>query len=345
MTNPGPAELRSLVSHSLGSSAEAGLGFRELCRSVKFDVFRDRLNGVFYPARVTPVGAAVQQLPSSRLSAASLRHLTLGFVCFGAETSVDPGALGSYHINVPVAGAVESHCGRQQMMAVPGRAAVFTPREHTFLPVWGDDAAQLCIKISRHALEEELEGLLGHPVGSWVRFDIDLDVTCGPGQSWLETVRLLLSELDNPDSLVHRSERHREYLERLVIGGLVLAQRHDYQEELRAPRPVVRPRTVKRVIEAIEAAPERAWSLGDMARQAEVSGRRLQQGFHEHVGMTPIAYLRRERLQRAHRDLQEGGSSVADTAYRWGFNNLGRFARAYRERFGEAPSETLRRSR
>lgn len=102
---------------------------------------------------------------------------------------------------------------------------------------------------------------------------------------------------------------------------------------------------MKRVIEAIEAAPERAWSLGDMARQAGVSGRRLQQGFHEHVGMTPIAYLRRVRLERAHRDLLEGGSSVADTAYRWGFNNLGRFARAYRERFGEAPSETLRRSR
>lgn len=144
MTNLGPAELRSIVSHSLRSSAEAGLGFRELCRSVKFDVFRDRLNGVFYPARVTPVGGAVQQLPSSRLSAACLRHLTLGFVCFGAKTSVDPGALGSYHVNVPVAGAVESHCGRQQMMAVPGRAAVFTPREHTFLPVWGDDAAGWC---------------------------------------------------------------------------------------------------------------------------------------------------------------------------------------------------------
>lgn len=345
MTKPGTADLRSIVSHSRGSESRTGLGFRQLCRSVKFDVFRDQLNGVFYPARVTPVSSAVQQLPSSRLSAASLRHLTLGFVCFGAETSVDPGALGSYHVNVPVTGAVESHCGRQEMIAVPGRAAVFTPREHTFLPVWGDNAAQLCIKISRQALEEELEGLLGHPVGSWVRFGIDLDVTRGPGKSWLDTVSLLLSELDNPDSLVHRSDRHREHLERLVIGGLVLAQHHNHQDELTSPRPVARPRTVKRVIEAIEAEPDQAWSLADMARRAGVSGRRLQQGFHEHVGMTPMAYLRRVRLERAHHELKAGASSVADVAYRWGFGNLGRFAQTYRDRFGESPSETLRRSR
>jgi AraC-like DNA-binding protein len=345
MTNPGTPELRSIVTHSVGSGTRTALGFRELCRSVKFDEFRDQLNSVFYPARVTPTSRAVRQLPGSRLSAASLAHLTLGFVCFGAETSVDPGALGSYHVNVPVAGAVESHCGRQQMIAVPGRAAVFTPREHTFLPVWGDNAAQLCIKISRRTLEEELEGVLGHPVGSWVRFDIDLDVTRGPGKSWLETVSLLLSELDAPDSLVHRSDRHRDYLERLVIGGLVLAQHHDYQDELSSPRPAARPRTVKRVIDAIEAEPERPWSLSDMARQAGVSGRRLQQGFHEHVGLTPTAYLRRVRLEGAHRDLQAGTPSVTDIAYRWGFSNLGRFARAYRERFGEPPSETLRRCR
>jgi AraC-like DNA-binding protein len=34
--------------------------------------------------------------------------------------------------------------------------------------------------------------------------------------------------------------------------------------------------------------------------------------------------------------------SVAEVAARWGFSHLGRFAAAYRKRYGESPSHTLR---
>ncbi|MFF4592583.1 hypothetical protein [Amycolatopsis sp. NPDC001319] len=159
-------------------------------------------------------------LPSSRLSAAELRHLTVGYVCFGTETSVDPGALGAYHVNLPTFGAVESHCWPRGTITTPGHAAVFTPSEHTYLPRWAADAEQICVKISTSALEAELEGLLGHPVGTSVRFDLDFSLTSGAGRSWLSTVKLLLSELADRESLVHRSERHREHLESMVVDGV-----------------------------------------------------------------------------------------------------------------------------
>ncbi len=47
-----------------------------------------------------------------------------------------PRALGAYHVNVALSGSVESWCGKQQVVARPGTAAVFTPREHTVLPRW-----------------------------------------------------------------------------------------------------------------------------------------------------------------------------------------------------------------
>lgn len=340
----GGAETLSELGFLTGGNTTSHVGFHELCDSADINQFLQNLDSSFYPAHVRlKSGEVARRLPESLLSVAQLTHLTLGVVRFGAEASLDSGAIGAYHINVPIVGAVESHCGKQQMVAVPGKAAVFTPHEHTLLPRSEPDATQVCIKIPRRVLEDELETLLGHPIRSSVQFDLAFDLETSPGRSWLATLRLLLSELGDPHSLVHRSNRYCEYIERTLIGGLLLAHHHEYHDELHTPRPPARPRTVQRVIQAIEEAPEEPWSLGKMSRYAGVSGRRLQQGFAECLGVTPMAYLRRVRLERAHKDLTMG-LPVTDTAYRWGFSNLGRFACAYRDRFGEAPSETRRRS-
>src|SRR5439155_9268619 len=122
--------------------------------------------------------------------------------------------LGAYHVNVALSGTVESHCGRQQVFTRPGHAAVFTPHEHTYLPHWGADAGQLCIKINRRSLENELELMLGRPVSSWVRFTLDFDLTTPAGRSWVSVVQLLLSELDSEGSLVRDCAAHREQIER-----------------------------------------------------------------------------------------------------------------------------------
>jgi transcriptional regulator GlxA family with amidase domain len=39
------------------------------------------------------------------------------------------------------------------------------------------------------------------------------------------------------------------------------------------------------------------------------------------------------------------GQTTTSIAYECGFGHLGNFAQVYRSRFGESPSETLRRSR
>lgn len=76
-----------------------------------------------------------------------------------------------------------------------------------------------------------------------------------------------------------------------------------------------------------------------------MSVRSLQEGFRRHVGCAPMTYLQQLRLNRVRETLLEGDPArvtVAAVAHRWGFAHLGRFASAYRERFGESPSETLR---
>jgi AraC-like DNA-binding protein len=320
------------------SSALAHLG---VCRSSELELFRHELNAMYYPARVETLRARAK-LRGSFLSGVRLTHLTVGLVRFGAETSIDPGRKGSYHVNVALSGRVASVCGHRHAVASPSVGAVFSPELYTTLPHWGEDAVQVCIKIRRASLESELSALLGRPVQAAVDFDHSYPLTTPASRSWLSTLGLLIADIGRPGSLAQASPLYREQLERLVITGLLLSQRNEFTDELAGPVPSLRPRTVARVIALIEEHPEAPYTLGDLARHAGVSARRLQQGFREHVGMTPTEFLRRTRLERAHRDLLYGEDSVTDIALRWGFPHLSRFAHAYRRQYGVPPSEARR---
>lgn len=316
----------------------------EICRSGPLEIMRDKLGSFFYEARVETLTEGAD-LSAAMLNAVRLNHITIGYLRFGSETLIDNGALGSYHINVPLSGQVASRCGPRETVATPERAAVFTPREHTALPWWSDDSSQLCIKLSKHAVESELEALLGRPVCSDIRFDLALDLTTPAAASWLGVLRLLLEELDRPGGLLEKSAQHRDYLEKMLIGGLLHLQTHDHLDTLLSPEPPARPRTVKRVVDLIEANPEANFTLTDLARHSGVGARRLQLAFQETLHTSPTNYVRKVKLEHAREELLTGEDTVMAIAYRWGFGHPGRFATMYRETYGESPSETRRRGR
>jgi len=84
----------------------------------------------------------------------------------------------------------------------------------------------------------------------------------------------------------------------------------------------------------------------DLCEAAGVSERTLQYAFKEVMGMTPVAYLTRLRLHRVRHALRtatQASTTVTTEAIRWGFWHFGDFSRAYKDCFGELPSDTLRR--
>jgi AraC-like DNA-binding protein len=105
---------------------------------------------------------------------------------------------------------------------------------------------------------------------------------------------------------------------------------------------------VRRVERYIEEHASDQISLSDLVEVAGVSARTLQTSFTRFRNMPPMSYLRRIRLDLAHNELARAGRRrifVAEVAYALGLGHLGRFARDYKARFGETPSETLHRSR
>ena len=86
--------------------------------------------------------------------------------------------------------------------------------------------------------------------------------------------------------------------------------------------------------------------VSDLCLAADVSERTLEYAFREVVGLSPVSYLIRLRLHKvraALRAAEPGSTQVSAEALKWGFWHFGEFSRAYKQCFGELPSDTLRR--
>jgi AraC family transcriptional regulator, ethanolamine operon transcriptional activator len=84
----------------------------------------------------------------------------------------------------------------------------------------------------------------------------------------------------------------------------------------------------------------------DLCKAAAVSERALEYAFKDVLGMSPMSYLQRLRLHRVRQALRAGThatTTVSAEALNWGFWHFGDFSKAYRNCFGELPSDTLRR--
>ncbi|GFG63066.1 hypothetical protein MKUB_05560 [Mycobacterium kubicae] len=110
-------------------------------------------------------------------------------------------------------------------------------------------------------------------------------------------------------------------------------------------RDAAKPVLLRRAMAYIDENARIDISLGDIADHIYVTPRALQYMFRQHLDCTPMEYLRRIRLDQAHRELAASNrahGTVKQIANRWGFAHVGRFAVYYRETYGQSPHATLR---
>ncbi|GJD65748.1 HTH-type transcriptional activator Btr [Methylobacterium frigidaeris] len=112
-------------------------------------------------------------------------------------------------------------------------------------------------------------------------------------------------------------------------------------------RVSVAPAHVRRAEEYIRAHLDSVLSLPHLAEKAGSSMRSLQEGFRQFRDSTISDFILAQRLDRWRALIlaSDPEAKVGDLALSVGLGHLGRAAAAYRDRFGEAPSQTLRQRR
>jgi AraC-like DNA-binding protein len=310
------------------------------------DEARAFCRGLFYgPLRVDPVGD--RSGFAFRGEVVALGPITVGEISYGSDIHLEIGALEtSYHVLVPMAGTLQSRHRGTSVLADHTRAAVYRPVGDIDLE-WPGTCRLLSVKVERGALERELDAALDQQIVSPLLLGDSFDVVDSPGRTWVSLVRLLFGELRGGHGLTSQPRMATRWRD-MVVSGLALTVEHPYGEEPNGLQGPNRPRTVKRTLDAMHAEPWRPFTATDLAAIAGVGVRVLQESFRQHVGMSPLTYLRRLRLDHVHAELSRSDPwqvNVSEVAYRWGFTHLGRFAGAYRARYGMSPSQTLRERR
>jgi AraC-like DNA-binding protein len=274
-----------------------------------------------------------------------LGAVTVGLMSYGVDVRLTCGELGTgYLVVVPLSGRVEARNGDRAIVTRPGRAGVCLPSGPTTLDLVTGDCLLLGVRLERLPLERELEQLLGRPVRRPASLAATLDLTRGRGRDWLEMVQTVRPQAARPNDLLAQPSV-AERLGGALITGLLLAASHDYARQA-DEGPAAGPGPVRRALEVIEDHYPEPLTITDLAAAGHISVRRLQAGFRRHVGVPPMTYLRRFRLDRAHELLcsaEPETTSVTAVAMTCGLRHLGRFAAEHHDRYGETPSQTLHR--
>ncbi|GAA1148833.1 AraC family transcriptional regulator [Nocardioides aquiterrae] len=279
------------------------------------------------------------------VAALQLGVLTAGRLSHGRRVRLRTSDARNFHVNTPLRGRAASRRGSgDPVVRGPGRGLIFSPGEPAEIS-WSSDCVQLCLMIPRAGLEAELERLLGRSIRAPLTFDFTTSPQASVGRQWPHIARLLAEEIDHPnDRRVH--EVAAGHVEGLVMDTLLLRCSHNYSEAALGHRGQAPRAAIRAAVGLIEDRPTEPWSTVRLAGEVHLSARALQDGFSRDVGIPPMTYVREVRLRRTHEALRRAAresTTVQAVAREWGFVHMGRFARAYREAFGELPSETLAR--
>lgn len=94
---------------------------------------------------------------------------------------------------------------------------------------------------------------------------------------------------------------------------------------------------VGRALSLLHAEPARDWTVAGLARATGSSRAVLAARFVERVGLPPIQYLSRWRMQCAARKLRDPGARVAQVAHAVGYESEAAFCRAFKRIAGVSP--------
>lgn len=278
----------------------------------------------------------------TRINGLGSQDCSLAYVDCSSPLRIEcePG-IGHYYLQLPLSGFLEQSINGVKATADSLHAGLHCPGQSLVLSP--SPARLFLFQVERERVNRVLTSR-GLPLTQMETWAHTLPLKTGPGLALKRYMVWWADEINRSDSLLTDNDAFAHA--GLNVVGLLA----DCLEALRtstksSPADIGSPFLCDLEI-WMEANQLKPITVDDLAFQAGVSSRMVQLAFQKYRHCTPMEFLRNLRLESVRRKLKGVGyGGIPKIAMEHGFLHLGRFAEYYRKRFGENPSETVKKSK
>lgn len=204
------------------------------------------------------------------------------------------------------------------------------------------DMRSLHLAIDPTFLTRQLEALTGQILDESIHFQPSLDLSTGVGAFLQHTCHYLAEEALHHGNAIPSSLAAS--LSESLSRALLTSHPHNHSHLLEKPAPPSSRTVVRLVEEYVDAHANGPIVATDLARMTGTSVASIDAAFRKHRGMSPMAFLRQRRLERARQALRSDSRlSMTSAAHLAGYLGVDAFEAAYFRAFRETPAETKRR--
>jgi AraC-like DNA-binding protein len=224
------------------------------------------------------------------------------------------------------------------------RGLAFRPGPQTRILI-SDESVRANIFVKTLEVEDALEHMLDKRLRRPLEFTPILDWSSGLAASLKCQLDFMMHEFERPEGVASNAVALASMTDLLVTLTLQAAP-HNYADQLEMGQACAMTAYVRRAEDFMRAHCAEPIRIAHVAFAAGCSMRTLGAVFRHFRGRTPLAVLHAIRLEQVHAELSLGatGAPIGTVARRYGFTNSSRFIIAFRRRFGEAPSDIVRRA-
>jgi AraC-like DNA-binding protein len=332
----------------LQESSSDAVRLAGFCRvaTASVDEAAEQIGRIFCPHDLKPLRPASPGF-WARHNCASFDGFSINYVAYGGSVSIDPGCLERFFlVQLPLAGSARVKTASHEIACAPGvTASLLSPTVPTQM-TWQNDCAQLILLVERKLVEQRAAALAGKAVSA-VEFDPAIDLQTPAAQALQVQMEALVDLAEGVGPSRGLPQVAAANWREALLDSLLIGQRHGLSEAIRifSGHAETLPRALRRARDCLSAHATEPLDLAQLADEAGIGIRALQAGFQRHFGVSISEMLLDIRLAHLHACLKTASpeARIIDIAFELGFTHLSRMASAYRAKFGETPSATLRR--
>jgi AraC-like DNA-binding protein len=314
--------------------------------TAKVDRAAEEIGRIFCPHDLKPLRASGPDFFALH-NCAAFDGFSINYVAYGGSVSIDPGCLERFFLlQIPLQGTAQVSTFAREVAAAPGVAAsLLSPTVPTRM-VWQNDCAQLILLVERKLVEQRAAALAGGAVCS-VEFDPTVDLKAPAARAFQAQMQALVNLAEGLGAGRKLSAAAAANWREALLDSLLTGQRHGLSQAIErfAGESEALPQALRRARDCLVAQAADPLDLVQLAGAAGIGIRALQLGFQRHFGMSISQMLLDLRLAELNARLAAAApdARIIDIAFDLGFTHVSRMAGAYRQKFGETPSATLRR--